>query len=148
MMYMVLVILHLLGASVWIGGHVVLVSVVMPMARRERDPGRIVDFERGYGRVGMIALVVQLATGIWLADHWLGGWQNIFRQPTPAAHLVLLKVALLTLTLVLGGHAYHRILPRLDEAGMKRFALHAWAITILAVLMLVVGASIRLGGPL
>lgn len=148
MVYMVLVLLHLLGASVWIGGHIVLVSVVMPTARRERDPRRIVEFERGFGRVGIVALIVQLATGLWLADRWLGGWQNILRQPTPASHLVLAKLGLLAATLVLAGHAYHRILPRLDRARMRSFALYAWATTILAVLLLIVGASIRLGGPL
>lgn len=148
MLYKVLVILHLLGGAVWIGGHVVLVCVVLPQALRERNPKRIVDFERGFGKVGLVALASQLATGVWLANIWLGGWGNIFSQPTPATHLVITKLVLLVMTVGLAGHAYHRVLPRLDEGRMRLFVFHAWATTGLAILMLVVGASVRLGGPL
>jgi hypothetical protein len=44
------------------------------------------------------------------------------------------------------GHAYHRILPRLTEHNLFAFAWHARIITLLAVIMLVLGGAIRLGG--
>ena len=93
-------------------------------------------------------MVLQLATGLWLADTWLGGWGNIFKEPTPSAHLVLTKLVLLAMTIALAGHAHARILPRLREGRMQAFTLHAGATTLVAILMLIVGASIRLGGLL
>ncbi len=158
MLHKVLVILHLLGAATWIGGHVVLVRVILPAALKNRDPQPILNFERGYGRVGLLALVVQASTGAWLASFWLGGWRNILDFSVPSAHLVLAKLVLLAATLAHAGYAYHRILPRLNTASvgtsegaakpLRSFALHAWSTTVLAVLMLIVGASIRLGGLL
>ncbi len=157
MLHQVLVILHLLGAATWIGGHLVLVRVVLPSALRSRDPKGILDFERGYGRIGLTALVLQVGTGAWLAATWLGGWRHVLDFSVPAAHLVIAKLVLLGATLVQAGYAYHRLIPRLvavrDEPTeaikpLRSFALHAWITTLLAVLMLIVGASIRLGGPL
>ncbi|MCC6428285.1 MAG: CopD family protein [Phycisphaerales bacterium] len=156
MLHKALVILHLLGAAAWIGGHIVLVLVVLPPALRARDTKAVLHFERGYGRVGLAALAIQIVTGSLLASKWLGGWGNILNFSVPAAHLVLAKLALLGVTLVHAGYAFHRLLPRLaavhDTNGpaatspLRRFALHAWITTMLAVLLLIVGASFRLGG--
>jgi putative copper export protein len=146
MMYKALVVLHLLGASVWIGGHAALVSAVLPRAMRERKPERIIEFERGYGRLGLAALALQFVTGVWLATYWISDWGAVLREPTPAGTGVALKLALLTATVVLAGHAHHSLLSRLTPERLRGFAVHAWIVTGLAVLMLVVGASIRLGG--
>ncbi|WKZ66749.1 MAG: hypothetical protein QY325_02230 [Flavobacteriales bacterium] len=42
-----LLILHLLGASIWVGGHLVLLLTVLPGALKARDAERILAFERG-----------------------------------------------------------------------------------------------------
>ncbi len=68
---------HLLGAAVWTGGHLVLALGVLPGALRARDPARLIAFERIYERIGIPALIVQVASGLWLAvrllppSHWL-----------------------------------------------------------------------------
>ncbi|MCC6659738.1 MAG: CopD family protein [Phycisphaerales bacterium] len=156
MLHQILVILHLLGAVTWIGGHFVLVRVILPPALRSRDPRAIVVFEHGFGKAALAALILQIVTGAWLASTWLGGWSHLFDFSVPAAHLVLAKLGLLVATLAQAGHAFHSILPRLKAATtpeeadrpLRAFALHAWITTVLAVLFLIVGASIRLGGPL
>ena len=157
MFYKVLVILHLIGAATWLGGHIVLVRVILPAALRQRDPKPVLDFERAYARVALPALLVQAVTGLWLATRWLGGWGNILDFSVPAALPVLLKLALLGAIVAHAGYAYHRILPRLNTLEgpladpvkpLRSFALHAWSTTVLSVLLLLVGASIRLGGVL
>lgn len=158
MLYKVLVVLHLLGGATWVGGHLALIAAVLPAAILKRDVTSVVDFEQGYGRIGLLALLVQVITGTWLASIWLGGWSNIFSPEVPAAHMVLLKLGLLIATFALAGHAYHRILPRLrqeaagdspsEPSALGSFALHARITTAIAVLMLIVGAAIRLGGLL
>ena len=146
MLYKFLIVLHLLGSSVWIGGHIVLVLVVLPKAMRERDPIRVRDFERGFARVGLPALALQVFTGLWLTTYWGIDWRTVFSTPTPAAHLALAKLVLLAAVVVIGAHAERRVLPRLSAETMGFFAAHAWAVTVLSLLMLIAGAGIRTGG--
>ncbi|MEQ9617111.1 MAG: CopD family protein [Phycisphaerales bacterium] len=144
--YKLIVMLHMLGACVWIGGHAVLVGMILPKALKRNDPGPVLEFERDYGRLGLGALVVQLATGLWLADRWIGDWSTIFREPTPQAHLILSKLTVLVITVMLAGFTYHKVLPRIDEGRLKLFTLLASVTTGLAVIMLVLGVGIRTGG--
>ena len=46
-MYRLVLALHLIGAAVWIGGHIVLCVTVLPRALRNRDPNPIREFEDG-----------------------------------------------------------------------------------------------------
>ncbi|MGH7874191.1 MAG: hypothetical protein ACREQO_18470, partial [Candidatus Binatia bacterium] len=66
-LYRILVALHLIGASVWIGGHLVLAATILPRALRHRAPTIILDFEKGFERIGLPALVLQVVTGLLLA---------------------------------------------------------------------------------
>ena len=146
MLYKVMVMLHMLGASAWIGGHAVLMLTVLPKAIRENCPQPILDFERGYGRLGLAALIVQLATGLWLVRRWIGEWATVFSEPTPQGHLVLSKLTILVLTVALGGYTYHRVIPVLATRGFKAFVVLSTVTTALAVVMLILGVGIRTGG--
>ena len=146
MTYRLLVALHLLGATVWVGGHLVLALAVLPRALRARDPAIIREFEAGFERLGIPALLVQVVTGLWLASRWaphVAGW---FSPSTPVARLVLLKLVLLAGTVALAVHARLRVVPRLDAATLRFLAYHIVAVTVLGVALLVVGVAIRTGG--
>ena len=129
MTYRVLVALHLLGAAVWVGGHLVLSLSVLPRALWARDPATIREFESGFERLGIPALLVQIVTGLWLAHHWapdIAGW---FAPSTPQARLVLVKLALLAATVALAVHARLRVVTRLDAATLRFLAYHVVAVT-------------------
>jgi putative copper export protein len=143
--YRLLVALHLLGAAVWVGGHLVLSLSVLPRALRARDPAIIREFEAGFERLGIPALLVQVVTGLWLAYHWVPDVGSWFSPSTPAARLLLLKLALLAATVALAIHARLRVLPRLDAATLRVLAYHIVAVTLLGVALLVVGVAIRTG---
>jgi len=146
--YRLLVVFHLLGATVWVGGHLVLSLSVLPRALRAHDPAIVREFESGFERIGIPALLVQVVTGLWLAYHWaphVAGW---FSPSTPQAQLVLAKLALLAATVVLAVHARLRIVPRLDAATLRFLAYHVVAVTLLGVALLVVGVAIRTGAVL
>ena len=63
-MHIPVLILHILAATIWAGGHLVLASAVLPRALKERDVDAILSFESKYERIGMPALLIQIATGL------------------------------------------------------------------------------------
>ena len=143
--YRLFVILHLLGASVWVGGHLVLSLAVLPRALRRQDPAIVRDFEEGFERIGIPALALQVVTGLWLAHRWVpdvGAW---FAPATPQAWLILVKLGLLAATVALAVHARLRVIPTLDRDNLRFLAFHIAAVTILAVALLVAGVALRTG---
>ena len=87
-MYKLVVMLHLLGASVWVGGHLILSLVVLPPALRSRDPAPIRAFEQRFEKIGLPALALQILTGLWLAHYWvpdLNRWLGLATPPDRCA---------------------------------------------------------------
>ena len=144
--YRLVVILHLLGAVVWVGGHLVLALAILPRALRAGDPSILREFEAGYERIGIPALLLQVITGLWLAYQWspdVAGW---FYPSTPQAKFILVKLTLLAFTVGLAAHARLRITPRLDRNHLPVLAWHVVMVTLAGVAFLIAGVAIRTGG--
>ncbi len=139
-----LLFLHLLGASVWVGGHLVLLCGVLPKALRQRDPQPVRNFEQIYERIGIPALLIQIVTGLWMASLWLPHAQ--WFGATPAAQLIQAKLVLLGLTAALGVHARLALIPKLDAQRLPQLGAHIVLITLTAVAFVWVGAGFRFGG--
>lgn len=144
-MFRTVLVLHLLGACIWVGGHLVLLLTILPKALRERDPRTVLNFERGYERIGIPALVVQAITGIWLALRYVPELWSAFTCSDPLRTAVAIKLLLLLTTLLTGLHARLRIIPHLTPERMSMLAAHVTLVTLLAVAMLFMGAFIRTG---
>lgn len=145
-MYYGILALHLLGATIWTGGHLVLTFVVLPGVMRARDVEALTRFESRFERIGIPALVLQIATGLWLA--WMfspdvGAWLR-FGDPVSAA--IGVKLAILAATALLAGNARFRIVPRLSAETLPLMAWHIRGATTLAVLFVLTGAWLRTGG--
>ncbi|OHC27390.1 MAG: copper transporter [Pseudomonadales bacterium RIFCSPLOWO2_12_59_9] len=140
----ILLFLHLIGASIWLGGHLILALKILPPAWRARDPAPIRAFEKRYEALGLPALLLQVITGIWLATLWLPA--SAWLSDNPLASLIRLKLGLLALTLMLGAHARLRLIPRLSGANLGGLAVHIYAITLTALALVWVGVSFRFGG--
>jgi putative copper export protein len=138
--------LHILGASVWAGGHLVLSLTVLPRALRHRDPDIVRAFEEGYERIGLPSLVIQVVTGLWLAHRLLPRLSDWFSMSTVAGTHITVKLVLLALTLVLALHARLRLIPNLTERTLPALAVHVIAVTTLAVVFVLVGVGFRTGG--
>ena len=145
-MYRLLIILHLLGASVWVGGHLVLSLVVLPRALHARDASIVRQFELGYERIGLPALALQVLTGVWLALHWVPDIRGWLAPASLQGWLVLVKLGLLAATLALAAHARFRLVPVLDAGALSSLAYHIVGVTLLGVAMLMTGVAIRTGG--
>ena len=140
------IMLHVLGATVWTGGHLVLTLGFLPKALRERDPEPIRFFESRYERVGIPALLIQVVTGFILAFHSLPSFSSWFAFDNHMSTHIVLKLALLACTLGLALHARLRLVPNLAEDNLRYLAGHIIAVTILSVLFVLVGVGIRTGG--
>lgn len=143
--YTLLLILHVIGACIWAGGHLALSAAVLPRALRERRARIILDFEHGYERIGLPALVVQVITGLWLAHIRIGPVAGWFAD-NPLAHVFQIKLGLLAATVALALHARLKLIPRLTDENLPTLAVHIVAVTTLAVLFVVAGVLFRVGG--
>jgi putative copper export protein len=144
-MHGAIVLLHVLTATVWTGGHLVLALAILPRVLRERSPARLLEFESAYERVGIPALAVQVVTGLWLAHRLvpeLGRWLAF---DDPVASLVGAKLLLLAITVGLALDARLRLIPRLSEANLGALAWHIVPVTLVSVLFVVVGVAFRTG---
>lgn len=144
--WFIVLFLHLLGATVWVGGHLVLALSVLPAALRARDPQIVQGFEARFERIGLPAFALQIATGLWLA--WrvmpdLGAW---FDLSDPMGRTIFVKLVCLAASLALALHARLSLIPRLDAATLPALGWHIRAITLVAVLFVFAGTSVRLGG--
>ena len=131
---------HLLGATMWTGGHLILTLSILPEALRRRDPEPVRRFERVYERVGVPALAVQIATGLWLDP------QDWLQLDDPAARTILLKLACVVATAALGLHARLKLIPNLTPRSLPWLGCHIVAVTLLALLFVGLGLSFRFGG--
>jgi putative copper export protein len=115
MLLKILVILHTLGASVWIGGHLVLAVTVLPAALKNRDPDRIHQFEEHFEGFGLAALLLRVITGLWLTGIYFPDLQNFFAFESYLSTYVGIKLLVLVGTLALAIHARFFILSNLTK---------------------------------
>ncbi|MCU0418331.1 MAG: CopD family protein [Cyclobacteriaceae bacterium] len=137
-----LVLIHVLGAAIWVGGHLILSLAWLPMALRTKSTGPILEFEKYYERVGIPAFLLQVVTGLWMAsryipvDDWLA-------MHSPHHRLLWIKFGLLLGTVLLAVHARWMVLPQVRRGKLSSVALHILATTLLAVTFVITGLSFR-----
>ena len=141
-----ILIAHLLGAAIWTVGHLILAVSVLPRALSRRDAGVVQQFEEVFERIGLPALVLQIVTGFILASRWIPGFWAWFDLTSPITRVVWLKLLCLVATLGLAVHARFRLIPALTNERLSTLALHILGVTVLGVIFVVLGASLRVGG--
>lgn len=144
-MFELSLLLHVLAATIWTGGHIVLSLVVLPRVLRERAPAVLLQFESGYERIGIPALVVQVVTGLVLAHRLLGPDGAWFDWSNPISRGVMLKLLLLATTVGFAIDARLRLIPRLSEENLTALAWHVVPVTLISVAFVFVGVSFRTG---
>lgn len=144
-MYKYLLLIHILAATVWTGGHLVLALAFLPRIVRERSVEGLLAFESAYEKWGMSALIIQVLSGLWLAYIRLPDMAAWFAADSFVARLILLKLALLGLTLAVAMDARLRIIPNLSAETLPAMALRVRLVTLLGVAFVIVGTSFRTG---
>ena len=145
-LYWIILFLHLLGAAIWAGGHLVLSLAILPRALKADDPALLQGYAMGYMRIAMPALVLQAITGLWLALQVVPDWRDWLSFSDPQTTGTGVKLVLLAVTLGLivsrrlSGHAHH------GPEALNGMAWHLRAMTLVAVLFQAAGAFLRTGG--
>ena len=144
-MYGVILLLHILAATIWTGGHIVLSVVVLPKILKEGSPEALLDFESVYEKIGMPALIVQVLTGVILAYRMVPDFNQWFDLANPISHAIMAKLGLLALTVGFALDARFRVIPTLSETTLTVMAWHIVPVTIFSILFVIVGVSFRTG---
>lgn len=141
-----LLVVHLLAASVWVGGHLLLAIKYLPRALKQKDASVLKKFEESYEPLGLPALLLLIVTGVAMAVDYGVTLSNVFGFDNPVETVVSLKLVLLFSTLLLALHARLFIIPKLDSGKLPLMAFHIVLITLIGVAMLVLGTFVRFGG--
>ena len=144
-MYKYVLVIHILAATLWTGGHLVLALAFLPRIVRERSVEGLLAFESAYEKWGMAALIIQVLSGLWLAHVRLPDIATWFAGDSFVARLILLKLTLLGLTLAVAMDARLRVIPRLSAQTLPAMALRVRLITALGVAFVIVGTTFRTG---
>ena len=141
-----LLILHLICATIWVGGHLILSIRFLPKALKKKDPNIIIDFEKEYGAIGMPALVILIITGIWMAYDFGVPIKEWFSFSSNIEKVVSTKLTLLFITFAFALNAQLNVIPELNKKNMKLMAFHIISVTIIGIIMLILGSTVRYGG--
>lgn len=145
-MIQILLILHLLGAAVWIGRQLILWLRFLPKSLKEKDVKVIIYFEKQFETIGIPSLLIHIITGFLLSYQYGVEWQNWFSFSHAIETVISIKLLFLFFTLMLAAHARIFIIPQLSVQNLKFMAVHIVAITLTGIGMLVIGTFVRAGG--
>ncbi len=145
-MYKYFLILHILAATVWAGGHLVLAVTILPKALRRNAPELVFEFDSGFERIAIPALLLLVVTGLWLAYRMIPDVSAWFSFENYVSTLIVAKLTLLVLTIVLAVDARVRIIPNIASDNLKTLAFHIITVTIISVLLVIIGVGFRTGG--
>lgn len=143
-MHQMALILHLLGASIWVGGHLYLLIRLMPGFIRHNDVAGFLKFEKSYEPLGMSALAVQVMTGLYMMHDIVpvGMWGEPMGFLSALIHG---KLTWLALTIITALHARFRIVAKLEQgiytdSTLKVMGVHVALICLWSVAFVVTGA--------
>lgn len=144
-MYGALLFFHILAATVWTGGHIVLSTLILPKVLKTGAVAELLEFESKYERVGMPALLIQIITGFGLAFYKQPNISDWFDVTSVTSMPILAKMSLLTLTFCFALNARFRVMPKLRADTLNLMAFHIVSVTLLSILFVFVGVSFRTG---
>jgi putative copper resistance protein D len=128
-------IMHMIGAAVWLGGLVLLV-VLRPMVKREA----MADMMARYSSIALVAFIVVAISGIVRAAVSLGGLSEIF---SAYGTVLLVKVLSLVLLGVFGAIYRTRLISRAREARASR-SFWGFVLIELIIMGIASGAAVAL----
>lgn len=143
-MHSYFLVLHVLAATIWTGGHLILAIVVLPKILKTKNIQALTEFEENFEKIGIPALIIQVITGIYLAYSLLPNVSEWFSFSTHISTHIGVKLTLLIITIILALHARFKLIPNLSEKNLNALAVHIFMVALVSVLFVVAGLSVRL----
>lgn len=145
--YQLILILHLVGASIWFGGHLYLLVRLMPNFIHHNNVAGFLKFEKSYEPLGMAALLVQLVTGLYMMNDIVPA--HLWGEPMGfLTGLIHSKLTWLVLTLITALHARFRIVTKLQQgiytdSTLRVMGIHVALICLWGLALVVTGVLFR-----
>lgn len=114
-MYTLAIIIHVLAATVWTGGHLFLATMILPKVLKNKDYDMLLDFERSYEKIGMPALIIQIISGLYLSYTLLPKIGDWFSFSSYTSIHIGIKLILLLVTIILAIAANIKLIPNLKK---------------------------------
>src|SRR5690606_12350800 len=114
-----LLIIHLVCATIWVGGHLFLAIRVLPKALREKDVAGLKSFKEKFEPLGMPSLILLVVTGIWMAYDYSATISTWFSFSNNIEKVISIKLLLLLLTAILAVLADQIIFPKLNPKNLN-----------------------------
>ena len=140
MEYKFLVLFHVLGAAIWIGGFMVAAIGVVPRAKKAQDVSLILDYLDAFKIPGHIALTIQLLTGLRLAMFYMGGGQGAGTAGTVIGAKLFLLIAIVIV--MIAGKKTGMVSA---ETTISKASGYVYIMALIAVSMMVLGLNFKLG---
>jgi len=146
MMHQMYLILHLLAATTWVGGHLFLTLRILPEAIRKKDASILTHFKARFEPLGLPSLLILSTSGILMAYNYDVTFTKWFSFSNAIESLVSMKLILLFTSVALAVNAQLFVFPKLTSTRLMPVAIQIIAITLIGVVMLVLGSLVRVGG--
>ncbi len=146
MHHQIILIIHLLAASIWVGGHLFLILRILPATLQQKDISILSDFRLKFGKIGMPSLLILVVTGILLAYDYNVPISDWFSFSNPIEKIISIKLLLLFTSLSLAVHAQKVVFPKLTSNRMLPAIVEIIIVTLIAVSMVILGSLVRVGG--
>jgi putative copper export protein len=142
MWYKYSILIHVLAACIWTGGHLVLALSVLPDVLKHNDVQGLMKFEGKFEKIGIPSLLLLVITGFYQALEQLpiGEWFNFSEH---ISKHISLKIIFLMCTFILAMHARLKLIPQIEKYGLRFLSLHIHLVTAISVLMIILGVSFR-----
>ncbi|UOK42658.1 MULTISPECIES: copper resistance protein CopD [Flavobacterium] len=146
MRHHILLVLHLLAASIWVGGHLFLSIRFLPEAIKKRDASILKNFKGKFEPVGLPSLLILVITGIMMAYDFDVTFTKWFSFSNAIEKVVSTKLILLLTTMVMAITADIFVFPKLKSDRLLPAGFLIITVTVIGVVLLILGSLVRIGG--
>ena len=140
-----IILIHIIAAAVWTGGHLVLAIGFLPKVLKNQDSAIIDFFGSSFERIEIPALFLQEITGYYLVHYYASGVSQWLNLVLNIGRVFMVKLSCLLVTILLAAHARFRVIPNLDKDNLRYLAAHIIAVTIVSVVFVISGLNFRTG---
>lgn len=146
MKHQIVLIIHLLAATIWVGGHLLLLLRYVPKAIKSKSIEELSAFRKNFEPVGMPSLFILIITGILMAYDYNITFEKWFLFENSIEKIISVKLILLLISLTLAFITFKFVLPSINKISPFLLYFIIFLVTTIAVFMLILGSLVRVGG--